>query len=130
MKSSTDTPNFLGLRTAIYHAPDLAKAKSWYSKILGIEPYFDQPFYVGFNVGGYELGLDPDRSSSTSAGDVVVYWGVSDADAALKHLLSLGATERTNVQDVGEGIRVATVLDPFGNIFGVIENPHFKIPSA
>ena len=130
MKSSTQTPNFLGLRTAIYHAPDLAKAKSWYSKILGIEPYFDQPFYVGFNVGGYELGLDPDPSSSTVAGGVVVYWGVSDAAAALKRLLSLGATERTNLQDVGEGIRVATVLDPFGNIFGLIENPHFKIPSA
>ena len=64
MKSPTDTPNFLGLRTAIYHAPDLAKAKSWYSRILGIEPYFDQPFYVGFNVGGYELGLDPDPSST------------------------------------------------------------------
>jgi predicted enzyme related to lactoylglutathione lyase len=57
---------------------------------------------------------------------VVVYWGVSDTDAALKHLLSLGATERTSVQDVGEGIRVATVLDPFGNVFGLIENPHFK----
>ena len=93
MKSSTDTPNFLGLRTAIYHAPDLAKAKSWYSKILGIEPYFDQPFYVGFNVGGYELRLDPDPSSSTGAGGIVVYWGVSDAAAALKRLLSLGATE-------------------------------------
>jgi hypothetical protein len=61
MKSSIDTANFLGLRTAIYHAADRAKAKSWYSKILGIEPYFDQPFYVGFNVGGYELGLDPDQ---------------------------------------------------------------------
>ena len=60
----------------------------------------------------------------------MVYWGVSDADAALKRLLSLGATERTNVQDVGDGIRVATVLDPFGNIFGVIENPHFKLTSA
>ena len=91
MKSSTDAPNFLGLRTAIYHAPDLAKAKSWYSKILGIDPYFDQPFYVGFNVGGYELGLDPDPSSSAGVGGVVVYWGVSDTDAALKHLLSLGA---------------------------------------
>ena len=94
MKSSTATPNFLGLRTAIYHAPDLAKAKSWYSKILGIEPYFDQPFYVGFNIAGYELGLDPDPSSSAGSGGVVVYWGVSDTDAALKHLLSLGATER------------------------------------
>jgi predicted enzyme related to lactoylglutathione lyase len=61
---------------------------------------------------------------------MVVYWGVADANAALKRLLSLGTTERTNVQDVGEGIRVATVLDPFGNIFGVIENPYFKLPNA
>ena len=130
MKPSTDTPNLLGLRTAIYHAPDLALAKAWYSRILGFEPYFDQPFYVGFNVGCYELGLDPDPSSSASAGGVVVYWGVANADAALKHLLSLGAAEHTNVQDVGEAIRVATVLGPFGNILGVIENPHFKLPSA
>jgi predicted enzyme related to lactoylglutathione lyase len=130
MKSSADTPHFHGLRTAIYHAPDLAKAKSWYSKILGFEPYFDQPFYVGFNVGGYELGLDPDPSSSAGSGGVIVYWGVSDAEAALNRLLSLGAAERTNVQDVGEGIRVATVLDPFGNVFGLIENPHFKLPAV
>jgi predicted enzyme related to lactoylglutathione lyase len=130
MKSATNTPNFLGLRTAIYHVPDLARAKSWYSEILWIEPYFDQPFYVGFNVAGYELGLDPDSSSSAGAGGVVVYWGVADADVALKRLLALGATERTKVQDVGEGIRVATALDPFGNVFGVIENPHFKLPSV
>ena len=74
--------------------------------------------------------LDPDPSSSASAGGVVVYWGIEDADAALKNLLSLGAAERTDVQDVGEGTRVATVLYPFGNILGVIENPHFKLPSA
>ena len=128
MKPSTGTANFLGLRTAVYHAPDLRKAKAWYSKILGIEPYFDQPFYVGFNVGGYELGLDPDPSLSAGSSGVVVYWGVSDADAAVKRLLSLGATERTNVQGVGEGIRVAALLDPFRNVFGVIENPHFKLP--
>jgi predicted enzyme related to lactoylglutathione lyase len=130
MTPSSDDPNFLGLRTAIYHAPNLAEAKSWYSRVLGIEPYFDQPFYVGFNVGGYELGLDPDPSSPAGAGGAIVYWGVSDAEAALKRLLSLGATKRTDVQDVGEGIRVATVLDPFGNVFGIIENPHFKLPSA
>jgi predicted enzyme related to lactoylglutathione lyase len=76
------------------------------------------------------FGLDSDPSSSASARGVVVYWGVSDADAALKRLLSIGAAERINVQDVGEGIRVATVLDPFGNVLGVIENPHFKLPSA
>jgi predicted enzyme related to lactoylglutathione lyase len=130
MKSATNTPNFLGLRTAIYHVPDLARAKSWYSEILGIESYFDQPFYVGFNVAGYELGLDPDSSSSAGSGGVVVHWGVADADAALKRLLALGAAERTKVQDVGDGIRVAIVLDPFGNVFGVIENPHFKLPNA
>lgn len=127
MKQPAVKANFLGLRTGIYHTPDLARGKEWYSKILGIEPYFDQPFYVGFNVGGYELGLDPDPSSKSKGTGVVVYWGVADAEAALERLLSLGATERTAVQEVGEGIRVATVFDPFGNAFGIIENPHFKL---
>ena len=120
---------FQGLRTVIYHAPDLEKAKTWYAKALGIEPYFDQPFYVGFNVGGYELGLDPDASSTPGGkGGAVAYWGVTNAEESLRRLVSLGATERSAVQEVGEGIRVATVFDPSGNIFGIIENPHFKVP--
>jgi predicted enzyme related to lactoylglutathione lyase len=121
--------HFQGLRTVIYHAPDLAKTKAWYTKALGIEPYFDQPFYVGFNVAGYELGLDPDASSTPGGkGGVIAYWGVSDAEAGFRRLIELGATERSAVLEVGEGIRVATVFDPFGNIFGIIENPHFKLP--
>jgi predicted enzyme related to lactoylglutathione lyase len=124
MNQSTANLHFQGLRTVIYAAPDLEKAKTWYSSILGIAPYFDQPFYVGFNVGGYELGLDPD-AAGTSVGGAIVYWGVADANAALERLFSLGATARTSVQDVGEGIKVATVSDPFGNIFGIIENRHF-----
>jgi predicted enzyme related to lactoylglutathione lyase len=128
MNRSTASQHFQGLRTVIYAAPDLEKARAWYTSILGIAPYFDQPFYVGFNVGGYELGLDPD-SPGTSGGGAVVYWGVADAGSALERLLSLGATARTAVQEVGEGIKVATVLDPFGNIFGVIENPQFKLAS-
>ena len=121
--------HFQGLRTVIYHAPDLAKTKAWYAEVLGIEPYFDQPFYVGFNVGGYELGLDPDASSTPGGkAGAVVYWGVANSDAAFQRLISVGATERSAVQEVGEGIRVATVFDPFGNIFGIIENPHFKLP--
>jgi len=119
---------FLGLRTVIYHAPDLVETKAWYSKALGIEPYFDQPFYVGFNVGGYELGLDPDASSTPGGkAGAVAYWGVANAEAAFHRLISLGATERSGVEEVGEGIKVATVFDPFGNIFGIIENPHFKL---
>ena len=127
---STTPTAFLGLRTAIYHATDLNKAKAWYAAVLGVEPYFDQPFYVGFNVGGFELGLDPADSSSRGAGGVRVHWGVADAQAALDRLLKLGATRHTDVQDVGEGIKVATVLDPFGNIFGIIQNRHFSIPSC
>jgi predicted enzyme related to lactoylglutathione lyase len=120
---------FQGLRTVIYHVSDLDRAKAWYSSVLGIEPYFDQPFYVGYNVGGYELGLDPNMSTS-GAGGVGAYWGVSDCEAAFNRLLELGASAHSPVQDVGEGIRVATVNDPFGNLIGVIENPHFSIDSA
>lgn len=131
MNSSATNPHFQGLRTVLYHAPDLDTAKAWYSTVLGIEPYFDQPFYVGYNVGGYELALDPDPSTTPGgqAGSVT-YWGVADAQAALDRLLSLGARERSGVQDVGDGIRVATVFDPFDNIFGIIQNPHFQLPSA
>jgi len=117
---------FLGLRTVIYHVDDVEKAKGWYSLVLGIEPYFDQPFYVGFNVGGYELGLHPGGSSAADkAAGVIAYWGVQEADAALKRLLEAGASPHEEVTDVGGGIRVAAVADPFGNLFGVIENPHF-----
>ena len=119
---------FQGLRTAIYHVADIEKAKQWYSTILGIKPYFDEPFYVGFNVAGYELGLHPDGADeSEKAAGVVAYWGVENAEVSYKSLLEFGAVSNEEVQDVGEGIKVATVKDPFGNIFGIIENPHFKI---
>lgn len=116
---------FLGLRTAIYQVPDIDAAKAWYAKAVGVAPYFDQPFYVGFNVGGYELGLQPDTPAKTAVENVVAYWGVADAQAAFDHLLKSGATANGAVQDVGEGIKVATVRDPYGNVFGLIENPHF-----
>jgi predicted enzyme related to lactoylglutathione lyase len=119
---------FHGLRTAIYHVGDLDRAKEWYSVVLGIRPYFDEPFYVGFDVGGFELGLQPDEPDAPRASTgVVAYWGVDDADAAFGRLLELGATQHSGVQDVGEGIRVATVLDPYGNALGIIENPHFSL---
>ncbi len=119
---------FKALMTAIYYVNDLNKAKEWYSKILGFGPYFDQPFYVGFEVAGYELGLHPQESAGPGKAEgVVAYWGVEDAEAAYKRLLSLGAKPNMEPTDVGEGIVVATVYDPFGNIFGIIKNPHFKV---
>ena len=117
---------FQGLRTVIYHVDNLSRAKEWYSAILGITPYFDEPFYVGFNVGGFELGLDPDMGSAAKGTNVVAYWGVEDAKAAYQRVLESGAEKHTEPQDVGGGIIVASVLDPSGNVFGIIENPHFK----
>ena len=120
---------FQGLRTAIYHAPDLERAKAWYAEVLGIAPYFDEPFYVGFNVGGYELGLHPDTEAGQQGlGGAVPYWGVADAAAAHAQLVGLGAVSLGPVQDVGEGIRVAVLQDPFGNALAIIENPHFTLP--
>lgn len=129
MSEKMDDKPFLGLRTVLYPVPDIQAAKEWYSRVLGFPPYFDEPFYVGFNVGGYELGLDPDPNESKPGADGArVYWGVADAEASLKRLLELGAREHRPLQDVGGGIKVATVLDPFGNGFGIIENPHFQLP--
>jgi predicted enzyme related to lactoylglutathione lyase len=114
-----------GLRTAIYPIPDLARGKEWYRSVLGQDPYFDEPFYVGFSIGGFELGLIPDGEPGVSG--VQVYWGTEDAEAELARLLKLGATIHEPIKDVGEGIKVASVFDPFGNLFSIIENPHFKL---
>jgi predicted enzyme related to lactoylglutathione lyase len=116
----------LGLRTVIYHVSDAAEAARWYSRVLGIEPYFNEPFYVGFNVGGFELGLDPDSANVTVGDSSVAYWGVEDAHAAHRRLLELGATNHGDVHEVGGGILVGSVRDPWGNVLGVIRNPHFR----
>lgn len=121
----------LGLRTVIYKVPDLARAKAWYSATFGIARYFDEPFYVGFNVGGFELGLDPDVAKQRPGpGGAVAYWGCRDLAAGLAELGARGVTIRSPLQDVGEGILVATIEDPFGNLIGLIENPHFAMTPA
>jgi len=122
---------FLGLRTAGYYTPDLERAKAWYTEVLGIEPYFDEPFYVGFNVGGFELGLQPDAEAGLEGlGGNVAYWGVEHAEQAYDRLIALGATALHPVQEVGGGIKIAVVRDPFGNALGIIENPHFSLLSG
>jgi predicted enzyme related to lactoylglutathione lyase len=113
----------LGLRTVIYPAPDLAAASQWYAKVLGAAPYFDEPFYVGFSVGGFELGLLPNAMPGITGAQAL--WGVSQIETELIRLLALGATELEPVREVGGGIKVAAVMDPFGNRLGLIENPLF-----
>ena len=112
----------LGLRTVIYPAPDLEASKAWWTDLLGVGPYFDEPFYVGFNVRGYELGLlptaDPDEGALT-------YWGVPDVNAAVAAAVTHGATEHVPASEVGDEIVTATVRTPQGVIVGFIYNPHF-----
>jgi predicted enzyme related to lactoylglutathione lyase len=118
-----------GLATVIYKVTDLDRAKAWYATAFQQQPYFDQPFYVGFNIAGYELGLDPDPSAGRSGpGGGTAYWRVADIDASMQHFAAAGAATVSAVQDVGDGIKVASVADPFGNVIGLIENPQFQLP--
>lgn len=115
------------MRTAIYAVADLAAAKAWYTQVLERAPYFDEDFYVGFNVGGFELGLvpEPDAPPERDAAGVA-FWGVGDAEAAYARLLELGGHDHEPVQDVGGGVKIGAVRDPFGNVLGVVENPSFR----
>jgi lactoylglutathione lyase len=121
--------NFLGLRTAIYNVSDMEAAKAWYRNVFDTEPYFDQPFYIGFNIAGYELGLHPEAHSATAKSEsVLTYWGVENVESEYKRMIALGATEHEKPTNVGGEIVVATVKDPWGNIIGIIYNPEFKLP--
>jgi predicted enzyme related to lactoylglutathione lyase len=117
-----------GLRTTVYPVSDLAGAKTWFTEVFGKAPYFDEPFYVGFEIGGFELGLVPDGTPGTSG--ATVYWGVDDIDAEVARIVALGATVHTAVQDVGGDIRVVDLKDPFGNLLGLIYNPSFDLKAV
>ena len=118
---------FLGLRTVIYFVPDVEKAKHWYTEAFSTTPYFDTPYYVGFNIGGYELGLHPDQKNETNKTEnIQTYWGVNNIQASYDRLLSLGAAAHHPPQNVGGEIIVASVKDPWDNIIGIIYNPDFK----
>lgn len=113
-----------GLRTIIYYVADLDDATAWWTEFLGFEPYFNESFYVGFSVAGYELGLVP---SEEDAGASLSYWGVDDVDAAIDAALEAGSSLHEAANDVGDGIVTGAVLSPHGNIVGFIFNPHFEL---
>jgi catechol 2,3-dioxygenase-like lactoylglutathione lyase family enzyme len=111
-----------GLRTVIYPAPDLETATGWWTRLLGFEPYFTEAFYVGFNVGGYELGLLPTADPEDGA---LTYWGVDDVLAAVEAAVAGGASVHVPAAELGDDIVTATVRTPGGEIVGFIFNPHF-----
>ncbi len=118
---------FLGLRTVVYKVDELKKATEWYSKVFDTSPYFEEPFYVGFNIAGYELGLEPVEKGSIDIGsNEISYWGVDDVNKSYQRMLDHGAAPHEEPQNVGGEIVTASVTDPWGNVIGIIYNPEFK----
>lgn len=125
------TNRLKGLSTISFWAADLAAAKKWYTELLGVEPYFERPGYFEFRLGDFqhELGVIDSRyapnNSATSPAGAVVYWHVDDVTAVFKKLLSMGATKYEEPIERGAGFITASVVDPFGNILGIMYNAHF-----
>jgi len=111
-----------GIRTVIYPVKDIAQAKTLYSKLLGIEPYVDEAYYVGFRIGDQEIGLDPNGHNQGMTGPVG-YCHVDDIKKSLQLLLDAGAQTQQEVNDVGGGKLIASVKDPDGNVTGLIQSP-------
>ncbi|NKY84599.1 VOC family protein [Nocardia veterana] len=119
-----------GMTTVSYYADDLDAAKSWYTELLGTAPYFEVPGYLEFRIGDYrqELGIvdrrfcpDPERG----VGGALLYWHVDDPATSLRRLLDLGAAVHQPLTERGEGFVTASVVDPFGNLLGIMTNRHY-----
>jgi len=111
-----------GMRTVIYPVKDLAQAKTLYGKLLGVEPYAEEAYDVGFRVGDQELGLDPNGHSQGMTGPIG-YWEVDDIKESLELLLDAGAEVQQEIKDVGGGKLIASVKDADGNITGLAQSP-------
>ena len=111
-----------GVKTIIYPVEDLARARTLYGKLLNFEPYMDEPYYVGFEVGGQDIGLDP-RGHSQGMTGPLNYWHVADIQKSLQNLLDAGAETQQEVRDVGGGKLIATVKDTDGNAIGLLQEP-------
>jgi len=111
-----------GIRVVIYPVTDLAQAKTLYRTLLGVEPYSDEAYYVGFRMGDQELGLDPHGHAKGMTGPVG-YWQVNDIQNSLQLLLDAGAQAQQEIQDVGGGKLIASVKDADGNIIGLLQSP-------
>ena len=121
--------HILGLRTTIYKVADIEKAKAWYAEAFAAAPTFDEPFYVGFTIAWFELGLMPDDTpADAKTANVLSYWGVEDIGGAVARFIELGAAPDSDPVNVGGDIMVASVKDPWGNVIGLIYNPEFKLP--
>ncbi|MFD2080962.1 hypothetical protein SAMN05421678_104358 [Actinopolymorpha cephalotaxi] len=125
-----------GLSTVSFYADDVSAAAGWYADLLGVEPYFQRPeegapAYIEFRIGDHlhELGLIDRRYASPGTADrpggAVVFWHVDDLDASVDRLTAMGATVLQPATEHGPGFVTASVVDPFGNILGIMYNAHY-----
>lgn len=126
-----------GLTTVSFWTADMEAAKKWYTELLGFAPYFERPgpdgklAYMEFRLGDYqhELGIIHSnyapKGATAGPGGTVVYWHVDDVAAALEKVTAMGAKEYEPLTNRGTGFITASVLDPFGNILGIMYNPHY-----
>ncbi|MEU4573398.1 MULTISPECIES: VOC family protein [Nonomuraea] len=128
-----------GLTTATFYSPDFEATRSWYTEVFGIPPYMDTPGYLEWRIGDYqhefgvvnsayagsELARTPSPQTVGQPAGAVVYWHVDDVPAALERLVALGAKEHDSPHDRGTGFITASVIDPWGNILGLMYNPHY-----
>jgi len=126
------TRTLRGIATISLWATDHQAAVQWYSELLGTTPYFERPGYAEFRIGDYqtEVGIidrnyAPHLTFPEGPAGVVLYWHVDDVQETLKHVLAMGAKELEALQDRGSGFVTATVVDPYGNILGLMHNPHY-----
>lgn len=127
-KTDHKKSTMLGLRTTIYKVGDIEKAIDWYTKVFQTAPYFNESYYVGFNIAGYELGLMPEEHPTTKKTESVIsYWGVEDIQKEYQRIIDLGAIENEKPFNVGGELMTATLKDPWGNVIGLIYNPEFKL---
>lgn len=139
MTGMTDSTHVLrGMATVTFFADDLNAATEWYTELLGVAPYFEvlddegEPGYREFRLGDreQELGFIHNRHApgtpQSGPGGAVVFWDVDDVRATLDRLVSMGAKEYEPLTNRQAGYVTASVVDPFGNILGIMRNPHFK----
>ena len=111
-----------GMKTILYPVKDLAAAKKLYGALLGVAPVMDEPYYVGYNVDGQDIGLDPNGHSKGMAGSLG-YWHVDDINTTLAAVLAAGGEQHQEITDVGGGKLIATVKDADGNLIGLLQMP-------
>lgn len=110
------------VQTVLYPVSDIEKAKRLYGVLVASDPYMDEPYYVGWDADGQDVGLDPHGHRKGMTGPIA-YWHVTDIKATIADLLEAGATEKDEIRDVGGGKLVATVTDGDGNVIGILQPP-------